>query len=253
MQFIDQNTGWLLSSVDAGMGYSLREVLFRTTDGGNTWESVNSFTEDLATCGNGGLAFINSKTGWYGSSCVGGGKIAIPFNTYFAEGGLPIRHTNDGGGTFSFDTIIPTPPDLQKLAATNPEMDCGENRLVAFTPEGIGIEWGCINYTDRMNYRYFSLSADAGHTWSTWESTGNDYFFNATHGWRLLSTGQLQQTTDAGLNWETIKTTTWENAQFDFVSEEEGWALVTNADSTAIVHTLDGGQAWEELKPIVVP
>jgi photosystem II stability/assembly factor-like uncharacterized protein len=251
MQFIDQNTGWLLASVEIGMGDSLREVLFRTTDGGNTWERVNSFLENLGVCGNGGLAFNDARTGWYGSSCVGGGKLVIPFDTLFAEGGLQVRRTTDGGDTFSFDTLIPMPPDLQKLATTNPEMDCGENRIVVFASEVLGIDWSCIVYADRAKFRYFSLSSDTGRTWNTWAPTGNEYFFNATYGWRLLSPGQIQQTTDGGLNWITIKTVAWEVAQFDFISEKEGWALVTSAETTALVHTMDGGITWEEIKAVI--
>jgi photosystem II stability/assembly factor-like uncharacterized protein len=252
MQFIDRNIGWLLASVEVGMGNSLREVLFRTTDGGDTWERVNSFLEDLGGCGNGGLAFNDGTTGWYGSNCVGGGKLLIPFDTLFAEGGIRVRQTIDGGETFSTDTIIPTPPELQELAATNPEMmDCGEIRMITFAPEVLGIEWECINYTDWAKYRYFSLSTDTGQTWKTWKPTGNEYFLNAAHGWRLLSPGQLQQTTDGGLNWITLKTVGWESAQFDFINEQEGWAIVTSADSAAFVHTTDGGNMWEEIKPVI--
>ena len=252
MQFIDRNVGWLLAATEVGMdGYILREVLFRTIDGGNTWERINSFLEDLCVCGNGGLAFRDATTGWYGFSCVGGGKLIMPFNTLFAEGGLQVRQTVDGGETFSAYTIIPMPPDLQRLAAANPEMDCGENRMIAFTPEVMGIEWECIDYADRTRYRYFSLSTSAGHTWNTWEPAGNEYFLNAAHGWRLLSPGQFQQTTDGGLNWVTLKTVSWQNAQFDFTSEQEGWALVSNDNITALVHTTDGGKTWEEIKPVI--
>lgn len=255
MQFIDQNTGWLLASIEVGMnGYTLREVLFRTTDGGDTWEKVNDFLKDLGTCGNGGLAFIDSTTGWYGQSCVGDGKTSRFFNIHFAGGKYNIRHTTDGGDSFSFEAMISIPPEIQKLEATSPEMNCGERRVVAFTPEVLGIAWECqLFWQPDQYYRYFSFSTDAGRTWNTWEPTGNEYFLNATHGWRLLSPGQLQQTTDGGLNWLTIKTVAWQDAQFDFISEQEGWALVRNADATAFVHTTDGGKTWEEIKPVIVP
>ncbi len=253
MQFIDQNTGWLLVLIEAEMnGAPVGEALFRTTDGGSTWQRINNSVEDLGKCGNGGLAFSSSTTGWYGGSCVGGGKLIIPFSTLFAQGGLQVWHTIDGGETFSRDTLIPIPPDLQKLAADNPaEMDCGENRIIIFTSRTVGIEWECINYIDWTKYRYFSLSTDTGQTWNTWQPTGNEYFFNAMRGWRLLPSGQFQQTTDSGSNWATLKTTAWEDARFDFISEEEGWALVANGKVTALVHTTDGGKTWDELKPVI--
>jgi photosystem II stability/assembly factor-like uncharacterized protein len=254
IRFIDQNTGWLLAATEVGMnGYSLRETLFRTRDGGNTWERINSFLEDLGGCGNGALAFRDAKTGWYGMSCVGGGKLIMSFSTIFAQGGLQVRHTLDAGETFSADTLIPTPPELQELAAANPEMmDCGESRMIAFTPEVVGIEWECINYTDRMRYKYFSLSTDAGRTWNTWESAGNEYFLDATHGWRSFPSGAFQQTIDGGQNWITLKSVVaWETAQFDFISEQEGWASVTSGGLIALIHTTDGGQTWKELSSVI--
>ncbi len=252
MQFIDRNTGWLLTLIEPAMnGAPMGEALFRTTDGGNTWERINSFLGNLDGYGNGGLAFSDTTTGWYGSGYVDDGKVIIPFSTLFKQGGLQVRHTIDGGMTFSWDTLLPTPSDLQELAASSLVMDCGENRVIAFTPEVVGIDWGCINYADRTRYRYFSLSTDTGRTWNTWKSSGNEYFFDASHGWRLLSPGQLQQTMDSGSTWVTIKTVAWENAQFNFTSEQEGGALVTSAEATALVHTADGGKTWEEIKPVI--
>ncbi len=254
MQFIDQNTGWLLALIEAEMnGAPVGEALFRSTDGGNTWEGINSCLEDLGGCGNGGLAFSSSKTGWYGGSCVGDGKTGGSFNLYFAKGSYKIRHTTDGGKSFPFQAMIPVPHDLQKLAGTNPDMSCGERRLMTFTPEVVGIEWECqLFWQPDQDYRYFSLSTDAGRTWNTWQPTGNEYFFDATHGWRLLSPGQLQQTIDSGANWVTIKIVAWDEAKFDFVSEQEGWALIPGKGATALVHTMDGGSTWEKIKPVII-
>lgn len=248
IQFIDQNTGWLLSSSEAGMDYSLRGNLLHTTDGGHTWTNINY---DLGSCWNGGLAFINSTTGWYGTSCVSGGKTMVPFSIFFEEGGWKVSHTTDGGNSFTLSTLIPTPPDLQKLETTNPEMDCGETKVIAFTPLVVGIEWECRNYINYDRYKYFSLSTDEGHTWNSWIPSGNEYFLDAGHGWRLLSPGQLQQTSDRGLNWTTIKKVAWVNAQFDFVSERIGWAIASNGQTTALVLTTDGGKTWTEIKPVI--
>ena len=122
----------------------------------------------------------------------------IPFSNLFGEGGWKVRQTTDGGNSFTLSTLIPTPPDLQKLADTNPDMDCGETKVIAFTRVVIGIEWECRNYMTYERYKYFSLSADAGNTWNSWEPAGNEYFRDALHGWRLLSPGQIQQTKDSG-------------------------------------------------------
>jgi photosystem II stability/assembly factor-like uncharacterized protein len=171
----------------------------------------------------------------------------------FGEGGWKIRKTTDGGNSFADSTLIPTPPDLQELAATNPEMDCGERRVIAFTSNVLGIEWECRSYETYQDYKYFSLSTDAGVTWSTWPPSGNEHFINATHGWRLLTPGQLQRTTDGGLTWATIKTVSWENARFEFINSLEGWGIVSSGTENALVHTTDGGRSWTEIKPIIGP
>jgi photosystem II stability/assembly factor-like uncharacterized protein len=253
IQFIDPNTGWLLSSSKIGMGNRLRAILLHTTDGGDTWTDmefgVNGF---MVNCWNGGLAFMNSTTGWYGTSCVGSPRV-FHFNDMFGEGGWKILKTTDGGNSFTDSTLIPTPPDLQELAASNPEMDCGERRVEAFTSNVLGVEWNCRNYDTHQDYQYFSLSIDEGTTWTTWTPSGNEYFLDAQHGWRLLPTGELQQTYLLGPGWVTIKKVSWKSAQFDFVNQFEGWALVSNGNETGLVHTIDGGWMWGEIRPVIAP
>lgn len=252
IQFVDQNTGWLLAAPEAGMDYSLRSNLYGTTDGGETW----TYITELVNCWNGGLAFIDPTTGWYGTSCISGGKTMRPFNDQFSEGGWNVRQTSDGGTSFFFETLIPLPSDLQKRASTNPEVDCGERRVITFTSEAVGIEWECRVYSGLGIYKevgYFSFTADLGQTWKTWEPTGNEYFINSTTGWRLLAPGQLQQTTDGGSSWTTIKVVEWENAQFDFIDKRQGWAIASNGDATALLHTADGGRTWAEINPVIAP
>jgi photosystem II stability/assembly factor-like uncharacterized protein len=259
MQFIDQNTGWLLATVKQdGLTSSDfptfdHNLLFRTTDGGETWKEINSTSKDLGA-GYGAVAFIDSSTGWY--SVQAGGRST--FREYFAGGGWKVPHTTDGGNSFSPDTLIPVPPELQKLESADPVMHCSDQWVVAFAPKVVGIDWGCEISSTGPWFRYFSLTADAGNTWSTWDAETSEYFFHATRGWRVISPplpgqpGQLQQTTD-GLNWVTIKTVTWEYAAFDFISEQEGWAIASRNSIYALVHTTDGGETWEEIKPMIAP
>jgi hypothetical protein len=49
IQFVDENNGW---------AYSLNQI-FRTTDGGITWEAQNLSPYQIV-----GLQFVNSNTGW---------------------------------------------------------------------------------------------------------------------------------------------------------------------------------------------
>ncbi len=65
--------------------------------------------------------------------------------------------------------------------------------------------------------------------------------------------GRLQQSTDGGLTWTTIKTVAWHSVQFDFINEQVGWAIVTNDDAVSLVYTTNGGRSWVELDPVIVP
>ena len=123
------------------------------------------------------------------------------------------------------------------------------------------LQWSCSHHfpdppSEIFIYGY--LTPDAGQSWHSWLATGNENFVNVITGWRLLTPGggqsnQLQQTTDGGLTWTTIKTVTWQSAQFDFVNEQVGWSIVTNDDATSLVYTTDGGSSWIEIKSVVVP
>jgi photosystem II stability/assembly factor-like uncharacterized protein len=53
------------------------------------------------------------------------------------------------------------------------------------------------------------------------------------------------------MTWQTIKTVGWQRASIEFISELEGWAIVSDGSNTALVHTTDGGITWEEIKAVV--
>ena len=59
-------------------------------------------------------------------------------------------------------------------------------------------------------------------------------------------------TEDGGGTWIKIKTVDWEG-QFSFVEEMVGWAVARSVDESALVRTLDGGRTWELLEPIASP
>jgi photosystem II stability/assembly factor-like uncharacterized protein len=92
--------------------------------------------------------------------------------------------------------------------------------------------------------------ADISVAWRTWPKPGSEYFLNLDQGWRVAE-GQLQHTLDGGQTWVALKTIAWESAQFSFVDEHNGWAIVTSGEDSALVHTTDGGITWEVIEPVV--
>lgn len=253
MQFIDRQTGWFLAAVSYHMN-AARSLLFHTTDGGETWSPINSRIGLPDTCVAVGFVFTDRQRGWMGGNCFIQQVVWTPIESIFAAGGWFISETSDGGNTYAERTLIPAPAELQQPEVLSAEGNCGEIRLVRIEDDVIGIEWGCSIFTPlKPDFRFFALSPDGGRTWTSWKSTGNESFLNADYGWRLLAPGELQQTIDGGSNWVTIKNVTWDDAKFEFVSEQEGWAIASVGQGRVLLHTLNGGQTWTDLHPIVGP
>jgi photosystem II stability/assembly factor-like uncharacterized protein len=251
MQFIDRQTGWLIAAVSYNMN-TARPLFFHTTDGGKTWTTINSRIGLPDSCVSVGFVFINSQTGWEGGNCFVQGVLVTPMQSIVNDGGWSIGKTLDGGSTYEQRTIIPLPVELQQPEIQAVEGNCGEIRFVPVADDVIGVEWGCVLFSRLTpDYQYFSLSSDGGQTWTTWRSAGNEFFLNGQMGWRMLPSGEIQQTIAGGANWTTIKNVTWEKAQFSFVDEKEGWVLSTRGQTIVLLHTMDGGKVWSKINPII--
>jgi photosystem II stability/assembly factor-like uncharacterized protein len=250
MEFIDQNTGWLLAAIDAENSGFLDHILFQTTDAGATWTVIN---HKLDGCPPAGPVFLDPATGWYGQNCFNGGIVYRgTFEDYFSAGGWRLSKTVDGGHNFTETTILPLPSGLDQSEFAGKTLRCHETRLVRFSAQVAGVEWRCDVFSSLAKFGYLSFTTDGGRTWNSWEASGNEYFLDAAHGWRSFPSGTFQQTRDGGLRWETLKTVVaWERAQFDFISEQEGWATVSTGKVIALIHTTDGGKTWKELSSVI--
>lgn len=214
-------------------------TISKTTDGGNTWQLVN-----------------------------------LP-NMVIDPAGISLDETLSPG-----DVVY---PDGVK-GLIKETFSCNQNILQTFAPDTIGLKVICegarregepvgaadTEYIFEMVENY--VSTDAGESWNNWMSIGYDLyswsFYNGTDrvpfetvffigngtGWRMDSgdhnrSGRLLHTVDGGRTWTVIKTVGWNEAQFDFVNAQEGWALIDQG--AALVHTANGGKTWEEIKPVI--
>ncbi|HEY3313183.1 MAG TPA: hypothetical protein VGK00_16205 [Anaerolineales bacterium] len=253
LYFVDRQTGWLLVDTYFGM-QSIWELLFRTVDGGDTWTVVNDHHTDLVETNGIGVVFIDPLTGWYGQNTIAHQWEMLRVDDLVAAGGWKLIKTFDGGRSFNASSLLPLPPELQRTEFVGKTADCGETRMLPFAPRVSGIQWTCWIYAKpRQDFNFFAISTDGGGSWHSWLASGNEFFLNALTGWRLFTPAGLskyiQKTTDGGITWVKIKEVAWQAAQFDFVSDQVGWAVVKNGDVTAILRTADGGLVWAELKP----
>lgn len=248
MQFIDAQNGWLLVSVDHRMQRDYYR-LFRTTDGGATWSRMIDQANGPPLAQAFGFAFLDSRLGWL----VGEG----PEEEY--DGDF-VYKTQDGGATWQ--------SIWSGIFRTRPNFRCdGYMRIRYVHPDGLYLGAKNRVYDDdecknSWESRHFLGSTPVLNRWEKqtdrWKTSGDPFFLDTQVGWTLEvpgpgQTNQIQQTLDGGASWQIIKLVAWQSAQFDFISEQVGWAVVDDGTNAALVHSVDGGKTWAPIKPVAAP
>ena len=141
--FIDQNTGWVISTFTNNSDNPSSFVVYRTTDGGNSWIST---TVSVAWCGGVDIDFINTSDGW------------LLVHTGVAAGseGISVMKTTDGGATWN--TVSVTGLD-------------GTPGSIGFVGDKTGIRFcdtnsGWITGTVATGAIYLYATHDCGQTWN---------------------------------------------------------------------------------------
>jgi photosystem II stability/assembly factor-like uncharacterized protein len=264
MQFVDDTKGWFLFVERIGMSGFTYESLVQTSNGGESWRQVHPLSDG---CVSGGMIFLNEQEGWIGDDCrmLSNTFDGIPVQEFLNGKATPsLNRTTDGGNTWSSFSV--PAPTVFPLNFTSPEVDpntwvyCGIKEIDQISQKAFLLQWSCntAHSTIFVEASYAYLTTDRGQSWHSWLSTGNEAFTNLNTGWRLFAANDsqpslLQQTTNGGLTWQAIKEVAWKTAQFDFVSEQVGWANVSDNLNTALLHTVDGGKTWIEIRPVVIP
>jgi photosystem II stability/assembly factor-like uncharacterized protein len=255
LQFVTEKIGWL----------HCRNALWRTKDGGETWELIfqpmkdptkERFRNDAEISK---VQFINKSTGWMKLSGIGliktkGGL--LPFDQKD-----PLLKTTDGGLTWSLSLL-----HFDYLADFHFLAD-GRNGYVA------GSYWNPRGRDGRGGHSdsYFFQTADGGKTWHRpavglrsvhvselkfvdknqgWVLFGNGIYRYARGRWiqrlsfRHARCGAAQtfpQKEYPDLHVRHLDPgTPLPNSSY-FINESEGWIGFTNGD---LLHTKDGGQTW---------
>jgi photosystem II stability/assembly factor-like uncharacterized protein len=236
--FTDANHGWIMMQI-GGIGMHTSPVyLFRTTDGGATWEKLEDPYSGLYLqgCTKTGMAFYGSD---YGMVTISDCPID----------GFEVEFTSDGGVTW--DALRPPPPasypDLYSEGFCNAHSP-------SFLDDGtaiVGASCKIYGEGDPVTLNLLYRSTDFGASWSADEYPGGELMFLdedtiwAFDGNRFeyTPTMDIYRTTDGGDNWILLDTVIWKG-QFVFVDAERGWAIARNEDEIATVATDDGGASW---------
>ena len=243
LNFADKQHGWLMVYLGAGMMHAY-VALFMTVDGGATWTDIlDPYTaNDIQSFSKTGMVFVDPKTGWL---------------TRDSQGVDPSPHifrTTDNGVTWK-RLDLPAPADMPALydsyacSTTSPNAFSAVSVIIAMTCRDID------TFKIEKDYAYFT--SDAGINWQTYPlpsdySIGEGlYFLSPQSG---LALGRMvYKTSDGGKTWNFIQQVNWDG-QFSFVSMELGWAHVFNDQGeTALVKTINGGETWAMLYPVVGP
>jgi photosystem II stability/assembly factor-like uncharacterized protein len=238
MQIIGQE-GWLLVHVGAGMNHDYIAI-YRTSDGGMNWSRIIDPYIDggIQGCTKTAMQFTDATHGWLTVDCNG------------VKAGAQLYQTTDAGSTWQ-EVDLPEPASYPGIFSENAMVACGTYDPFFFSNDLGHISVNCHDYQGtQITSTYFIFTTqDGGSTWTSAQYPGEAlYFITADTGWALAA--KIQVTTDGGKTWKAISDVTW-TAQFDFISEQLGWAIATTDHEMALVKTDSGGAHWSILTPTV--
>ena len=248
------------------VGYAAAELgqVWETTDGGMTWKEVL----------NRGFPYY-----YYGISVAGQKVVASGFDDNNSEAIL--SQSNDGGATWSADTILSTNAWGGRVRFTN-----GLKNGLAMSGEGYAVpnaawwrikpgKWAQVTpdpnggwfgyqftllkdqtaYASGINY---CKSADTGATWTCAPPAdsvfdGPTEFVSDSVGWTgggeisPQIEGWLHRTTDGGTTWSgRVLNSPWPIREIEFLDRKIGWAAGGDVYSNVggIYFSSDGGRKW---------
>lgn len=252
--WLDDRLGWIVSSYRHGLGYNDVDI-YRTVDGGETWELLASTElDDVLHAGEkGGIVFSDENNGWLGANIV-------------TDSELWIYGTSDGGLSWE-KQLLPWPShrddELLMYQVGKPQLSerpkiivetglPGEDQAILFIYE----------YESGKNDGHWTL-INTLHIANADHALSEVRFTDAMRGW-FHNGSQLYRTEDGGLSWQVL----WQVDQHlanmrggeqygekvlisdvEFVDEVHAILVARSAQQSYVFETKDGAKSWHEIKP----
>jgi photosystem II stability/assembly factor-like uncharacterized protein len=243
VDFIDPMHGWFVVYDYAGAGGAYTG-LYRTTDGGDSWEAV---LDALGTSSglSGDLAFGDPTTG----------VMTFRRNGFYSP--PHINWTQDGGATWKCQNI-PEPEDPSTSDPSITYFECGTAFPYAFSKLEVAFIVECRMLKDAGSIsnqylfsNYIYSTQDGGLSWETHPAPAGDlHLLNPRIGWMFGE--EIHLTEDGGKTWTKINEVSWQG-QFNFIDAHHGWAVARHGDEIALVKTENGGRSWMIIEPEFIP
>ena len=279
--FLSGTVAWVAVSEKQQLDGTIPNVLFRTSDGGHTWQEAMLPRSGLGVSQ---VQFVNAQDGWvlasFGGVAAGSQAVDLFRSTdggqtwstvARAPGSLPLGGDKSGMGWASATTGRIT----GTIATPNP--------ILLYRTQDRGVSWqpqslpsSSFSPVQTLPPVFFSATEgllpvtffngegsgltvyathDGGATWSSstpLSMAGSVWgFLTMQQGWVVGANGTtLNETSDGGQHWTPITpSANFRNiSQLDFVSAQEGWAISTATPAAPVLlKTMDGGQTWVQV------
>ncbi|HWA06183.1 MAG TPA: YCF48-related protein, partial [Ignavibacteria bacterium] len=229
---------------------------FRSTDNGNTWDSVS-------VAGNQYYVSTYYSLDQNGTNMVTGGAFGL-INTSTNSGANWVAHNylgysstlndiwcdNMNGRVIAVGSVAPVPIIISTNGGANWNFTASEN--VTFTCYGIKMVNSSTGYVSGASSKFAKttnggLNWDTSTVYATATTMYNLDFINTSTGWISGSSGRVFKTTNAGANWE-LQTTGITNTLYsiEMFDANTGWFTGTTG---TIRKTTDGGTTWTAQTP----
>lgn len=264
LSFVDEQVGWALCGGEPGTGMQLKE-LFRTSDGGQQWQSVaradfdSSHPDGLSVGGYlNAMFFLDATHGWYSAGSSGFGGLSGS-----SDGGQTWHSFNLGGqGRIPVLLRFISPTQGYVLLAGG-----GRTRALVTTSDG-GATWsqlypplspsGMVHFFDQqhgiatgttLDAGTILLTADGGRSWTSTTSIEIDEvkvmtFSDPQHGciegdrYENDSTLVVYRSSDESHTWETASSA--QRCTIESGQTAGSWRI----DDDRLLFSADGGTTW---------